>query len=136
MSISRHFALSAALAVLGAAFSSSAPANAQDLADRHLDLAIRRSALWEYWATRQQEQIDFARYRSSAQFGQYGARFGAQTSLGYRTVGTAVGPRQFYGPSLPTGSGYHAAALNTCIGPLGIECSPLDCDCYGFDNCY
>lgn len=136
MSISRRLLLSAALAVLGVALSCSATANAQDLADRHLDLAIRRSALWEYWAARQQEQVDAARYRSPAQFGQHGSRYGTQNSLGYRTVGTAVGPRQFYGPSLPTSSGYHDAAYETCIGPFGIECSPLDCDCYGFDNCY
>lgn len=127
-----HRPLLVAASSLVAVCLSNSIAPAQDLADRRLELAMRRSFLWEYWAARQQEQVDFAHYRSHASFGQYGLHFGPQSHLGYR----AIAPRQFYGPVLPASNGYAAGASATCIGPLGIECSPLDCDCDPYDYCY
>jgi hypothetical protein len=115
------------------AASISSSATAQDLADRRLEVAMRRSYLWEYWAARQQEQIDYAHYRSHATYGQLGAYYATQAPAGYRVYG----PRQFYGPALITsGSAVAAAASQSCIGPLGIECSPLDCDCDHYDCGY
>lgn len=123
MRATRRSIFAAAIALwLAAGFSG--PAAAQDLADRRLETAMRRSFLWEYWAARQQEQIDFAHYRSHAQFGHYGQRYGAQPLLGYR----AYGPQKPFGAAPRTGSGA-VAASGYCVGPLGIECSPLDCDC-------
>lgn len=107
-------------------------ATAQDLADRRLELAMRRSYLWEYWAARQQEQVDYAHYRSAATYGQLGAHYGVQAPAGYRVYG----PRQFYGPALITSGSAVAAASRSYIGPLGIECSPLDCDCDYLDCGY
>jgi len=118
-----------AVSLLAACFASQTAA-AQDLADRRLEVAMRRSYLWEYWAARQQEQIDYAHYRSHAQFGQLGPHYSAPAPRGYRVYG----PRQFYGATLQTRSAFTAGASGYCIGPLGIECSPLDCDCdpYGY----
>lgn len=124
------FALAIALWITAGIGSS---ATAQDLADRRLEVAMRRSFLWEYWAARQQEQIDYAHYRSAATYGQLGPHYSMPAPAGYRVYG----PRQFYGPSLITsGSAVAAAASQSCTGPLGLECSPLDCDCDPYGDCY
>ncbi|MGD9635197.1 MAG: hypothetical protein AB7G28_21830 [Pirellulales bacterium] len=131
MSALRCQIFSTAVATFLAALLSITGASAQDLASRPFDLRIRRSALMEHWDAQRQEQIDFARYRSPAQFGIYGARYGGQTSLGYHPIVR----RPFDGVG-PYPSNASIAAAATCISPLGYECSPLDCDCDPYGYCY